>query len=150
MKKYILIYFDSSRKPKYAENEIYMDNYIKINGNLNPIKFMNDLANSIDENLGDDCTIDVPEKGLKFNITFEGEEKGGIVLPKEIEEELAKLNPENDQENDNLNIKQCILQVKLFKLVNGGHLLRFLKKSGELGCYYEIVEKISKLVKEVL
>jgi serine/threonine protein kinase len=144
------VYFEKSRQPKYAENEIYMDNYIKINGNLNPIKFMNDLANSIDENLGDDCTIDVPEKGLKFNITFEGEEKGGIVLPKEIEEELAKLNPENDQENDNLNIKQCILQVKLFKLVNGGHLLRFLKKSGELGCYYEIVEKISKLVKEVL
>ena len=143
-------YFDSNRKPKCVESETYMDNYIKINGNLNPIKFMNDLANSINENLGDDCIIDVPERGLKFNITFEGEEKGGIVLPKEIEEELEKLNSENGQKNNKLNIKQCILQVKLFKLLNGGHLLRFLKKSGELDCYYDIVEKISNLVKEIL
>ena len=42
-----------------------------------------------------------------------------------------------------------IIQVKLFKLKNRELLLRFIKKSGELDNYYNNLEKINKLIKNL-
>ena len=152
-------YFDLSLKPKFAQTGLGMDNYIKIKGNLKPANFMNSLANRINEDLGDQCKIEADEKTLKFNVTFEEEEKEekkielSEELEKEIEEELGKLgieDNEGDDDEDDLRKKECILQVKIFESINGGYLLRFAKKSGQLDSYYQNLEKVIDLVKEIL
>jgi serine/threonine protein kinase len=152
-------YFDLSLKPKYAQTGLGMDNYIKIKGNLSPANFMNSLANKINEDLGDQCKIDADKKILKFNVTFEEEEKEeekiqlSEELEKEIEEDLAKLGIEDNEgedDDDDIRKKECILQVKIFESINGGYLLRFVKKSGQLDSYYQNLEKVINLVKEIL
>ena len=147
-------YFDLSLQPKYAQTGIGMNNYIKINGDLSPVKFMNKLANKVQEKFGDKCSIEAGEKTLKFNVTFQEEEKEEEEIPKELEEELAKLGIEDnenaEEEEDELRKKECVLQVKLFESVNGGHLLRFVKKNGEIEDYYKNLSEIKPLVKSLL
>ena len=145
-------YFDLSLKPKFAQTGLNMNNYIKINGNLNPVKFMNRLANKIAEKI-ENCNIEENKNTLKFNVIIEQEEKEEEEIPKEIEEELAKLDLGDDneeEEDDILRKKDCTLQVKIYESVNGGHLLRFLKKSGELDDYYKNLKTITNLVSELV
>ena len=72
-----------------------MNNYLKINGNLNPNHFLNNLANKISSEFGDKIQIDVKNKEkAKFNVIFENqEEEQGEQNEDEqkIEEELDKL-----------------------------------------------------------
>ena len=145
-------YFDLSLKPKFAQTGLNMNNYIKINGNLNPAKFMNSLANKISDKI-ENCNIEENKNTLKFNVIIEQEEKEEEEIPKELEEELAKLDlgDDNEEEEDEiLRKKDCILQVKIYESVNGGHLLRFVKKSGELDDYYKNLETITSLVSEMV
>ena len=152
------IYFDPEIKPTEAKHGIYMDTYIKINGSLNPNKFMNKLVNRIDEKLGDNCSIDCEEDDLKFDITFkeeeEEQEQEKIAIPKDIEEKLAKLNLgkdiEKDIDIDDFNNEQCILEVQLFKSTDNSHLLRFAKKSGQLDEFYKNMKKISEIAEDIL
>ena len=110
---------------------------------------MNSLANKLENEFGENCNIDPAEKALKFDILFEEEKEEEKEIPKELKEELAKLGLKDVQENDDLK-KDCIIQVKLFESINGGHLLRFVKKSGELEDYYKNLKKIMSLTKEIL
>ena len=129
-----------------------MNNYIKINGNLNPAKFMNHLANKIADKIKN-CDIEGNKNTLKFNIIFKQEKKEEEEeLPKELEKELAKLyfGDDNEEENDILIRKNCILQVKIFESVNGGHLLRFVKRSGELEDYYKNLKILYNLISEIV
>ena len=145
-------YFDLSLKPKFAQTGLNMNNYIKINGNLNPAKFMNRLANKIADKI-ENCNIEENKNTLKFNVIIEQNEKEEEEIPKELEEELAKLDLGDDNEvedNDILRKKDCILQVKIYESVNGGHLLRFVKKSGELEDYYNNLKTITNLVSELV
>ena len=144
-------YFDLSLTPKLGQTGIGMNNYIKIKGKLNPAQFMNSLANKLENEFGDNCNIDPAEKTLKFDILFEEEKEEEEEIPKELEEELAKLGLEDVEENDDdLLKKDSIIQVKLFESINGGHLLRFVKKSGELEDYYKNLKKVMSLTKELL
>ena len=144
-------YFDLSLKPKFAQTGIGMNNYIKINGDLNPAKFMNTLANKINEEFGDNCLIEESKNTLKFNTIFEEQEKEEEEIPQELEEELAQLGLEDNEENDDdIKKKECILQVKMYESVNGGHLLRFTKKAGELEDYYKNLDKIKALTQKLL
>ena len=145
-------YFDLSLKPKYAQTGIGMNNYIKIIGNLNPAKFMNYLISKISNVFGDKCSFKESKKALKFNIIFEEEELKEEEIPKELEEELAQLGLEENDENEenDLQKKDCVIQVKMYESINGGHLLRFVKKSGELDDYYKYLENIISLVKQLL
>ena len=145
-------YFDLSLKPKYAKTGINMNNFIKIKGDLSPAKFMNNLANKIKEDFGDNCNIAESKKALKFNITFKEELKDEEEIPKELEEELAQLDlgDNEDGDDDILRKKDCVIQCKLYKSIKEGYILRFTKKDGELEDYYKNVEKITDLVKSVL
>ena len=145
-------YFDLSLTPKYGQTGIGMNNYIKIKGKLNPAQFMNSLANKLKKKFGDNCNINPAENTLKFNILFEEEEKKKKKeIPKELEEESAKLGLEDGEKNDNVfGKKDCIIQVKLFESINDGYLLRFMKKSGELEDYYKNLKKVMSLTKEIL
>ena len=143
-------YFDLSLKPKYTKTGLGM-NYIKIKGNLSPAVFMNNLANKIDQIFKDNCKIEQSEVALKFNITFEEELKDEEEIPKELEEKLDELDiEENEEINENLLKKECIIKCKLYQSLNGGHILKFSKKSGYLEDYYNNLEIIISLVKELL
>ena len=144
-------YFDLSLKPKFAQTGIGMKNYIKINGEMNPVLFMNNLCQRISKKI-ENCDIDANEYNLKFNVTFEEEEREEEI-PKELEEELAKLGlddkeNEENEEDDNLTKKKSVIQAKMFESVNGGYLLRFKKKGGELEDYYKNLKKIMALAQE--
>ena len=170
-------YFDLSLKPKYAKTGLGM-NFIKIEGNLSPAVFMNNLANKIDQIFKDNCKIEESKVALKFNITFEEELKDEEEISKELEEKLDELdieenegnveneeneenegnveNEENEENKGNEEIdinslkKDCIMECKLYQSFNGGHILKFSKKNGYLEDYYNNLEIIISLVKEIL
>ena len=155
-------YFNLSLKPQFAKKGINMNNYIKIEGELNPVKYMNSLANKI-ENKNKNCSIEESKKSLKFNVIFEEEEKEEEEeeeekeekeeeISKELEKELAELGiKENgEDEEDDLKKKDCIIQVKMFESLNGGYLLRFTKKKGEIEDYNKNLEKVMALAQELL
>ena len=130
-----------------------MNNYVKINGNLNPHKFMNLLVNRIMTKLGDNCTVDASKKALKFNVIFETpeEEEQTNEDDKKTEEELDKLGLENiDDFEDVIEKKESNIQVKLFESVNGGYILRFVKKGGEIEDYHKNLDNIIEIVKQLL
>ena len=116
---------------------------------------MNKLANKVKDKFGENCDITAGKNHLKFNVKIKEEEKEEEEIPKELEEELAKLGLEDneekeEEEEDELRKKDCILQVRLFKSINGGHLLRFMKKDGELEDYYKNLTEIQSLIKRLL
>ena len=78
-------------KPKHGKTGIGMRNYIKIDGNLNPAMFMNNLANKVNKEFKDNCIINECKEALKFSITFENELEDEEEIPQELEEEFAKL-----------------------------------------------------------
>ena len=132
-------YFDLSLKPKYAKTGLGI-NFIKIEGDLSPANFMNNLANKIGKTFQDKCKIEESNKALKFNITFEVE----------LEDEEEKLDIEENEDIVNLLKKDCIMQCKLYQSLNGGHILKFSKKCGNLEDYYNKLKKIISLVKKII
>ena len=132
-------YFDLSLKPKYAKTGLGI-NFIKIEGDLSPANFMNNLANKIGKTFQDNCKIEESNKALKFNITFEVE----------LEDEEEKLDIEENEDIVNLLKKNCIMQCKLYQSLNGGHILKFSKKCGNLEDYYNKLKKIISLVKKII
>ena len=132
-------YFDLSLKPKYAKTGLGI-NFIKIEGDLSPANFMNNLANKIGKTFQDKCKIEESNKALKFNITFEVE----------LEDEEEKLDIEENEDIVNLLKKDCIIQCKLYQSLNGGHILKFSKKCGNLEDYYNKLKKIISLVKKII
>lgn len=139
-------YLDLNLKPKYAKTANLI-NYIKIEGDIDPIKFMNLLANNIKDKFEDNCSIYASKKSPKFNITITEEEKEDEI-PQEFLEEFKKLGiDDNEKQNKN---KECILQIKIFESYNGGFLLRFVKKSGDLYEYNKILDKICEIIKSLL
>ena len=138
-------YFDLSLKPKYAKSGLGM-NFIKIEGNFSPADIMNKLANKIKQKFKDNCKIDESKEELKFIITFDEEE-----ISKELQEKLDELDiEENEEINENLLKKECVMKCKLYESLNRGHFLKFSKKSGYLEDYYNNLEVIISLVKEIL
>ena len=141
--------FNPNSKPRYAKTDLNMDYCIKITGNFDPAKFMNDLVAKI-KNLYE-CFIDANKDKFKFNAVFEKEEEYYEVT-EDMKEELKKYGITEDEiknmNNDNENIKgkRTVIQIKLFESDNGEYLLRFVKKEGELSDYMELIDKIYSLV----
>ena len=148
-------FFSLDISPKYnLKTGLNMNNYVKINGNLNPNKFMNLLVNRIMTKFENNCTVDVSKKALKFNVIFETpeeEEEQTNEEDKKTEEELDKLGLENiDDFEDVIEKKESNIQVKLFESVNGGYILRFVKKGGEIEDYHKNLDNIIEIVKQLL
>ena len=141
-------FFDLNIKPKYAQTGLNMNNYIKLTGNLNPGIFMNFLYNKIVQEFNKDCDIEpVPEK-CKINIIFKNIIKNKEIS-KELKEEFKKLAKEEDldiKENEIVKEQKTIIQIKIFESYNGGYLLRFVKKKGDLYDYLNKIKKISSLI----
>ena len=142
--------FDLNLKPCYAKSKLNMDNYIKLTGNINPGKFMNDLVVKI--NKLDGAYINADKDEFKLNVTFEKEEED-FEIPEDMKEELKKLgiyvNEENEEENENIKGKTIVVEIKIFQSYSGGYLLKFAKKEGVLIDYLEKVEKINSLIQKM-
>ena len=143
--------FDLSLKPKYAQTGLNMDNYIKLKGTLSPARFMNSLANNIQKLFKGDCNIEATKNKLKFNIAFE-EEQVDDEIPEDMANELKELGLDEDEEQENENIKgkSTTIQVKIYESLNGGYLLRFVKKQGETNDYLDKFGKISEMIKKMI
>ena len=138
---------------KYAQTGLNMNNYIKLTGNLNPSVFMNSLANKIiKEYKSENCKICPIQDKLKFNVIFNNEKSDvDDDIPENMKEEFKKLGiEENDNidENENILGLKTVIQIKMYESYNGGYLLRFVKKDGDLCDYLNKIEKIYSLIKE--
>ena len=132
-----------------------MNNYIKINGNLKPNNFLNKIANAINSKFEDKVSIDVNKEKLKFDVTFEfadEEEEDENEKDKKLEEELDKLCLEegNEECENEIERKQSVIQIKLFESMNGGYLLRFVKKGGEIEDYHKNLNSIIEIIKSLV
>ena len=146
-------YFSLDLLPKLImKTGLNMNNFIKINGNLEPAKFMNLLANKIKQDYEDKCDIEEAKKTLKFNVIFKNEqEEEEEEENKELEEELNKLGLENiDNFDDGIKIKNSVIQIKLFESANGGYVVRFLKKDGEIEEYHKNLQGIIEIIKGLI
>ena len=155
--------FDDSIYPerinvKYLKN---IDNYIKINGNLNYINFMNDLVSKI-YNIKN---IDIKKKdedSLEFNVIINEEEEEE---EEEAEEEDENKNEEekdddDDDDNDNdyiiedniINYEEnkVIINIKLLEINDEEYILQIMRKYGSLESYYFYLEKIIEKANSLL
>ena len=118
---------------------------------------MNDLYNKIDEEYKIkkeyDCTITPKNDKLKFTVTLtaiEPKEENNETIKNEITEENPEekkneekenieedVEADDDDKNKSFEIKDCVINIELFKSKNGGYLLRFLRKSGDLEEFYK-------------
>ena len=145
-------YFDLSLTPRYIQDtELNMENYIKINGNLRPCEFMNSLANKIVKNFENNVKIDESKKTLKFNAIFEEALEDVEEPDEELKKELDKLSLETtDEIKVVIDQKDCVIQIKLFQSINGGYIVRFVKKEGEIEDYYKNLDNIKSIIKKTL
>ena len=162
----ILNIFNSDIKPKYIKKESGLNNnYIKIKGNLNYAQFMNAFLSSIIEKFGKNVLIKENIFKMKFEIFFEEDDEDILENFKLLEKEINKSynnnddnkeekneDEENEEDENNIiiNKPKLIIQVKLFKTLNGEYLLRFIRLSGELYEYYKNLEIIISLAKNLL
>ena len=134
-------YFEQDLNVNYVESELSMYNYITLKGKLTPYKYMSDLINKIKKEFSNYKIEIIDKKKAKFNVIFNEEE----IEEEELEEE--ELEEEADEEKfQNIKGKKTIIQVKLYQNYNEEHLLRFVKKEGELKNYLEKLKKIYGLI----
>ena len=132
--------------------------YIKLKGNVNPIKFMNKYINIIKQKSEDEnekneyiCqNLDINNKKLEFKAFFESEgndDESNEEIEENEDKDLDKeLNEEN--ENDNIMEKEIIIKIKLYEW-NDGYLLVFQRLSGEKDDFYKILKNLYSYVKEI-
>ena len=141
-------FFTDDLIPKKLKPGKNMENYIEIKGNLNPVKFMNTLANKI-VNKNENYQIEKSDKKLRFKINVE--QADDEENDKENEEEKEDNNEQNEEEENNeIEESNLIIQIDLFMSNNNDYLLRFLKKSGELEDYYKNLKNIYSYINDLL
>ena len=138
-------YFSLKMKPKkYNKTGINMKNYIKLKGKINPIKFMNDMCNCLKSSF-EEIQIEPSEKNLNFICIFEkNEEENNEDIDEEDRKELEKLNIEDNEE---IEIEELKLKVKLLENSFGEYILKIDKKSGNLVDFYNYVKQIKEKIK---
>ena len=170
-------YFEEGIKIKKERPEINMDAYLRINEITDIVDFMNSLANKYKNGFCD--SIEESKKNLKFNAIFDKktDNKENSVKNDNSEENYNEDDDEENEDDDEENEddegddgdddgdddedfdeddvlydvqKKLIIQAKIFKGINGGYILSFKKKEGELLDFYKYVlnclKKAEKLI----
>ena len=131
---------DNLRPTKIPNDKIIFNNYIIINGYINPINFMNSIINQIKEGYKDDEPNFIASfEKLKFNIIFNNDEED------EEDEEKENKEEENKEEEN----KESVMQIELFEYEDGRHLLEFIRIKGEFSDYYKNFLKIKEIIREM-
>ena len=149
-------FFNSNMIPRLIDLKSikYMNNYIKIKGNLVPDLFMNLLANKIiseQENI----LIKESKEFLKIDIIYEQEDEEEKEVEEKEEEEKEKEEEKDKEKEDEIDTfdslnQELIIEVELFKFDKEECYLRFSKKSGDLLKYYQNLDKIIKITKKCI
>ena len=168
--------FEFDILPKIFQEGKYLEYYNKIKGDLNPVKFMNNLTKKLrkENNKKEreyDCKIETSQYKLKFRATFEkievkNDEEYDESIMKELEklkleegnEEEKKENQEEEEEeegnDDDNNVKiferACSIQIELYEYEENIHLLRYVRKSGELDDFYKLLKYINNCVDDII
>lgn len=141
-------YFTDDLIPKKLKPGKNMENYIEIKGSLNPVRFMNTLANKI-VNKNENYQIEKSDKKLRFKINVE--QADDEENDKENEEEKEDNNEQNEEEENNeIEESNLVIQIDLFMSNDNDYFLRFLKKSGELEDYYKNIKKIYSYINDLI
>ena len=123
-------------KPKKIDKDfITFNHHIIINGFINEINFMNSLSNEINKKYKNKIDISPSIDELKFSIIFDND------------------NNDDDDENtneDNEEIKNCAIDIELFKYEDERYLLEFLRTGGEIPEYYKYFLEIKEIICEKL
>ena len=151
-------YFNNDLIPKKIKEEKTFEFYIKLKGNVNPIKFMNKYINIIKQKSEDEnekneyiCqNLDINNKKLEFKAFFESEGNDDESNEEIEENEDKDLNKELNEENENDNIKEkeIIIKIKLYECKDG-YLLVFQRLSGEKDDFYKILKNLYSYVKQI-
>ena len=167
--------FENDLLPSQIKEKKFLGNYNVINGNLNPVNFMNDLTRQLRKENDNkkreyQCAINPSEYKLKFIATFkkvmneENDEKIDKETEEKINQELEKLKKEeekNDKENneeeeeeeeedDEILNNDCSIKIELFEYGEKKHLLRFVRKEGDLEEFYKILTYINNCVDKII
>ena len=122
------IFKDRSLKPKkITKGRLNINKSIKINGNVDEIVFMNNLANKIIEKYKDNCYVEASKKNLKFEVEFDNE-------------------GEEEKEEENSESKMV---VELFKYEEGGYLLEFRRTGGNVTEYYKRFSELKEIITKI-
>ena len=122
------IFKDRSLKPKkITKGRLNINKSIKINGNVDEICFMNNLANKIIEKYKDNCYVEASKKNLKFEVEFDNE-------------------GEEEKEEENSESKMV---VELFKYEEGGYLLEFRRTGGNVPEYYKRFSELKEIITKI-
>ena len=141
-------YFTDDLIPKKLKPGKNMENYIEIKGSLNPVRFMNTLANKL-VNKNENYQIEKCDKKLRFKINVE--QADDEENDKENEEEKEDNNEQNEEEENNeIEESNLVIQIDLFMSNDNDYFLRFLKKSGELEDYYKNIKKIYSYINDLI
>ena len=150
--------------PKKFREGKYLEYYNEIIGDLNPVKFMNDLTQKLKEENENkereyDCNIEPNEYKLKFKVTFEQVENAEKI-DENIKQELEKLKLEEKEENEeeeenednNRGIirKDCSIQIELYENDDKKYLLRYVRKSGDLYDFYKLLKYINNCIDSII
>ena len=148
-------YFTGDVKIKKLKNGIFLKDFVKIKGELNPIKFMNNLFNML--TLKNNCEVDDNTKNdtLKFDMIFNKEEIKTENLKNSKKEDNEEFeNEEDDDEGEELykEKNKCCIQVKLYidESDESDYVVRFVKKSGLLNDYYKNLEIIKSSIQKII
>jgi len=118
-------YFNSDIEPKKISNDrININHFLKINGDLNPIDFMNRLTKQIENNFKDKCDIEAAEKNLKFTVIFYSNTKNKL--------------------------GDCTMDIELFQYEKGRYLLEFLLTRGAISDYIHYFLKLKEIIKIII
>ena len=120
-KKNLIFQNNDLKAKKISKDRLRMNKFIKINGNLNEVNFMNSLIEKIKNEFNEGIPyIKGDEESLKFEIEFEEEEEK----------------------------EDCKMDIELFKVEDGKYLLEFRRTGGKYDDYYNYFMRIKKLLKK--
>ena len=133
-------YFPNDLDLKYAKTGINMKNFVKIDGEITPYKFMNTLVNKIKEKF--ECHVNTDTNKYKFTIEFINKE--------EENEEKEDEDEDNDDEEEGVKKIDSVIEVKLFQSYKNGYILRFVKKAGTMDDYYKNLDGVKNEIKKTI
>ena len=137
-------YFINTTKIRCIRNENIFDNYIKINGDLIPVQYMNKFANEIENLYGD---IKLSKIYFKFNIII----KKGENEEEEEEENLKDENHNSLELGNNNEIENGLnIIVELVKIREKTFLLNFTKGNGSIRDFYLCLKNIMRIAEDLI
>ena len=140
------VYFSDDIEIKIIKEYAYLNYYLKIKANMEPIEFMNKLCTLLDKKFHETCEIETDDYKPYFKIRFTGEKSYKNNILGEIIEKL------NLKISDYIEKEFISIKIKLYKIANtfDEYLINFVKKEGNRGDFIEKFYLISDIIREII